>query len=353
MAVAVSVGGVIAAGCTYSPYKPSAPAFSGDSSAARETTVVANLDTPAPKGKNVIWCGTFQLCWDQLKPLVGPIRVAGAEETVRRLDAGRMPADDLPPGGYYAAAGRVKDGIIETIRAQMAERFPNVSPALPEADGAEAVAYAYLHGAVKFRQPYFDYAGIPEFVNSAGQRAGVKCFSLSDNEYDDNLNGKLRRQIDILYCHVKDHYPEEFVLDLDKTSAPSQLILACVAPKETLAATWHDVQRKMDEWKPAQEERAFRDNDKLVVPEVNYKIKHSFKELEAGGGLKAWQDIDFRLDRSGAIVSSAAGMYAWGMSRNFSFTRPFLIALRKRGAAEPYFVMWIDNAELLCKENAR
>lgn len=69
--------------------------------------------------------------------------------------------------------------------------------------------------------------------------------------------------------------------------------------------------------------------------------------------LKTWQDIEFRLDRSGAIVSSAAGMYTLGLSRNFSFTRPFLIALRKRGAAQPYLVMWIDNAELLCREKGR
>jgi hypothetical protein len=27
--------------------------------------------------------------------------------------------------------------------------------------------------------------------------------------------------------------------------------------------------------------------------------------------------------------------------------RPFLIYLKKRGAGHPFFVMWVDNAELL------
>jgi hypothetical protein len=36
--------------------------------------------------------------------------------------------------------------------------------------------------------------------------------------------------------------------------------------------------------------------------------------------------------------------------RRFQFTRPFLIALRRRGREQPYFLMRVDNAELLCKE---
>jgi hypothetical protein len=34
---------------------------------------------------------------------------------------------------------------------------------------------------------------------------------------------------------------------------------------------------------------------------------------------------------------------------SFIFDRPFLIVVKKRGAEHPFFVMWVDNAELLCK----
>jgi len=40
--------------------------------------------------------------------------------------------------------------------------------------------------------------------------------------------------------------------------------------------------------------------------------------------------------------------YLSGPSR-FIGDGPFLVYLKKRGAALPYFVMWVDNDELLCK----
>ena len=33
--------------------------------------------------------------------------------------------------------------------------------------------------------------------------------------------------------------------------------------------------------------------------------------------------------------------------REFRFHRPFLIYMKKRDADRPFFVMWVDNAELL------
>jgi len=38
-----------------------------------------------------------------------------------------------------------------------------------------------------------------------------------------------------------------------------------------------------------------------------------------------------------------------GANRRFVFDKPFLIVMKKRGAERPFFVMWVANAELLCK----
>jgi hypothetical protein len=32
------------------------------------------------------------------------------------------------------------------------------------------------------------------------------------------------------------------------------------------------------------------------------------------------------------------------------FYRPFFLYMKKRGAKHPFFVMWVDNAELLIKK---
>jgi hypothetical protein len=64
------------------------------------------------------------------------------------------------------------------------------------------------------------------------------------------------------------------------------------------------------------------------------------------------QKIDFRLDRSGATIESSSILVAAKSAEprsSFIFNRPFLIVMKKRGAQNPFFVMWVDNAELLCK----
>jgi hypothetical protein len=349
MALVLLACAFITAGCTYSPYNPPPLAFSGDSAAAKETVVVPTLDTPAPKGKNVIWCATFQMCWDELKPVVGPIDVPGAQDIIRRLDGAHINAADMPKDRYYAVAGWVRDGIVAKIQSEMAAKFPQVKPNLPPMDNVVALAYAYLNDAVKFRTAYFDRERGDDFTDSAGSKTHVSSFGLFDKSREAAVNDTLARQIEILYCREEDYPPREFVLDLDKKSDPTQLILACVEPKESLAATWLEVQRKISNWKPAKDEREFGDHDSLAVPNVNYKIQHSFKELETSSLLKTFQAIEFRLDRSGAALASEAYIAGRAAGRRFSFTRPFLIAMRKRGSTEPYFVMWVDNAELLCK----
>jgi hypothetical protein len=348
--------------CTYQPYSPPPVAFAGDSSLCKQTAIVPTLDSPMPKGKNVIWCGTFQLAYDELKGVIGPLGGKDANGDLGRLNASRMNRSALPDGSFYAAGGRIKDGIIQKVRADMARAFPAVKPNLGGAEPSDAsiraLAYAYLAANVKFGANYFIRERGDEFADSTGVKTPVSSFGLHDDtgSINSHANDALIAQIQILFADGNQSGLSEFALDLDRNSSPSQLILACVGPRETLAATWREVQRKMEQGKPQKGEDKFRDDDTLAVPNLNYQIQHSFSELEkADPLLRTFQSIDFRLDRSGAALASESFvMYKWGFAggRRFAFTMPFLIVMRKRGAAEPYFVMWVDNAELLCKPPA-
>ena len=219
----------------------------------------------------------------------------------------------------------------------MAARFPDAKPKLPSPEGMEALAYAYLSVAVKFNTAYFESEYGRDFADSAGNKTHVSTFGLNEHDSDAAANARLRKQIEVLYCDCPKEPPAplgEFILDLDKDSQPSQIILACVTPKESLAATWRYVQQKVSNSKPA----AFRGQDTLAVPNVHYKIQTSFKELEADKRLETYQDIDFLLDRTGATLVSQAYIAYAGIDscvREFDFTRPFLIAMRRRGATSP------------------
>ena len=101
--------------------------------------------------------------------------------------------------------------------------------------------------------------------------------------------------------------------------------------------------------------------DSLLIPSMHWRIGRHFKELEGKDkqflnpklkGLfldTALQMIEFRLDRSGAELSSESKVVVKPGATYFHFNRPFLVLMKKRDGKQPFFVMWVDNAELLDK----
>jgi hypothetical protein len=164
------------------PLPPLASTFDGPSTDLRRTVVVPTLDTPLPGGSSAVWCGSFLLAWDEFQSVAGgPVQVAGAEDVVGRLNAAHSPRGDLDRGSYYAAAGRLRDGVAETVRADMAERFPGVAvPDLGAGDGA--LAYAYLRAAVQFPVEYRDCR--VTFRDAAGTKTAVRAFGLRERDAD-------------------------------------------------------------------------------------------------------------------------------------------------------------------------
>ncbi len=330
--------------------------------------IVATLDSPAEKGKNVIWCGSFQMAWDQMvKEVIGePIQLSAAQEIASRLNQNRMDEADLIPEGYYAAAGIGANGIIEKIHQDMAIKFPLVKLPELEAGPKDLLAYAYLTAAVKFTTPYFDRQGI--FTDGKNNETDITGFSFFKGH--NSVNDELVKQIEVLYTSENnmDNLSEqltEFALDLCRTSNPCQIIIACVSWQDNLNQMVTTLLDNIKTWKNEEWERNFGEHDSLFVPNVNYDLTHHFRELTDTDNhvlnqgfdeyfiTKAFQNIRFRLDKSGALIASdssiAMSLGKTRYSRNFLFDRPFLIIMRKRGAEKPFFVMWVDNAELLCK----
>jgi len=351
------------------PYRLPALAFKGDSTDLNDTVIVPTLDTPMPKGKNVIWCSSFQIAWNKLKDDVikAPIRVENAEEVARRLNAAPQTAKDLPDGSYYAVAGFVKDGIVDLIKKEMQARFQR-RPQLDENYSPEEIlAYTYLEANVKFKIPFFERREPLMFKDSKGRETAVSGFGAGSRYEDAKTSSEIRDQVEILYSvWAKDSkaiaIPDEFILDPCRYTSPIQIILACVKPVETLADTLADMEKKISAAKLEDWQKYLGSEEILFVPDIFYKVTHRFKELEGQDKIvlnkgfesyfidTALQIIEFRLDRSGAELKSEAKTRMKSCApRYFIFNHPFLIYMKKRGAAHPFFVMWIDNAELLSK----
>jgi hypothetical protein len=339
-----------------------------DSRNLKQTVVVATLDCPLPEHKNAIWCATFQMAWDKLKQdIIGePIQILGAEELADRLNRSQFPRGSLEERSYYTNAGFVKDGVIEKIRKDMAKRFPR-EPA-PVFDKKYTTspdviaAYAFLDVSIEFEHPFYTYRERFGFADSTGKIATVKAFCGHSAKHDKNAEA-VRNQVEILY-HEDDHSPrgEQFAVDLCRETQPYQVILARMPHCVTFGESVRVLRERIAafERNPDYEKlRKLRPGDSLIVPDVLYRLTHHFDDLLGKHlGNPKWPDafilevmqrIDFTLSRTGVVVRSwSLAMVKSAVPRCLKFDRPFLICVQKREPnATPFFLMWVDNAELM------
>ena len=343
-----------------------------------QTSVVATLECPIPKHKNIIWCGTFQIAWDKFKNnIIGePIQLIGVEDLDNRLNNNEFSTKNLEPDSFYATAGFVKDGTIEQIQEEMANRFHS-EPA-PEFDiryrtlPLASVAYAFLSVNAGFQYPFYTNNRKFTFQDSNGIQTDVTSFRARTEVSNPNTKN-VREQVEVLYYEYgQQDSSDTFAVDLCKYTDPYQVILVRMAQQQTLGEKLSEVQKKISEFKRDLDYdvlRKLRPIDSLIVPDVLYKLTHNFTELECKRFanpkwralgyfiFEAMQMVDFSLSRTGVILKSEARMGAAGgiplrieEPRHFYFDRPFLIYVKKRGPEySPFFVMWVDNAELLEK----
>ncbi len=347
------------------PWPAGAPAlaFQGNSSDVKHTRVVPTFDTPLQAEKNILWYASFQATWDALRrdKLEGaPVRLAASQTIADRLNKAQLTSEVLPPE-HYAVAGCASEDFLNRIKQETTTRFPEFTFFLADSDALPAdatlLAYAFLRAHVPFRLPYKREKAGMLFEGGNGQSKQVGAFGL--RQADRGKYSDLREQVQVLYVDDVGARPEEYLLDISLGS-DIQLLLARVPRGDTLQATWDYIQSKIASvtsvypW-----DKHFFLLDILLVPEMNWKLNHHFKELEGkekallnpvdcGGYIsQARQVVSFTLDSSGARLRSETLSFDKHPVRHFVFDKPFLLALQRRDADTPYFVMWVDNPELL------
>ena len=336
-------------------------AFEGESTKLRQTQIVATLDTPMAPGKNVIWCAAFQCAWKALqKDVVGePIKLAGGGALVASLNNADDPSAHIPDSCIYRAAGWVADGILAKIRSDMKSKFPGREP--PELrydsrDGA-AVAYAYLGASSPFGVPYDEVA--MSFADGAGKTTMVDAFGMRAFELRERLSSqpcllfsKIRPVVDAAGMDAEEI--AEFAVDLDRHSSPHQIVVASIPRTKTLADAYQHVQHAI----AAPDNKTADVDGELLVPKLRWRIIHRFAGLEGRAFENesrrsryievAREDITFRLDHRGAELEAEAVVGdVFSSTPSYVFKGPFLVYMKARGADVPYFVMWVENDELL------
>lgn len=341
--------------------------YDGPSTDLQTTRIVPTLEAPIEKGRNVVWCSSFLAVWKSLgKEIVkGEISLEGSPQAAALLNRADDPGRHVPGGSMYVATGWKQKGVLDRIREELETAFPGKpAPTFPGIAENSFVAYSYLEAGVKFSIPYFQNGKPLEFTDSQGRKSKVASFGIRAE--DDYAYNRLRSQARILFRKGDPGDPDlEFAVDLCAKSSPSQIIVARIRRETTLAGALgrllkeEKAQKQLENKDPdyAKYLQKVGPNDVLLVPDIFWQISHRFSELEGRTFLNpelmgqrldvARQDILFRLDRSGAELKSESKLYCLPVPTHFVLDRPFLICMKKRGAAMPYFVMWVDNAELL------
>jgi len=161
------------------------------------TVVTPHLECPIAEGKNVLWCSTFQLAWNEACDLIGEdIHLEDESPMVAIMNKKAATKADIDEASYVALAGFVKDGILDKIPAAVREKFGEGAPTRladttalsPAAPGL--AAYACLVKDLRFETPF-------EPLND-GQLAfrgtPVKAFGVTDADKKDGSH-RLTRQV--------------------------------------------------------------------------------------------------------------------------------------------------------------
>jgi hypothetical protein len=327
-----------------------------DVSELKDTELVAHPDTPLDPTKNVLWCGTLQLAWNEAIGLAGEKLIFdNPPPVVGLLNREDFTRADLDPASYVAIADFERNHVENQIRAALEKTFgdaasPELIPPIPTNPAPDDfVAYAYLYKNLSFAHPFPD--NDPLYFGEMN----VKNFGFVRDVGE--LSGDVLKQVQIYDYQSRN----DFVIQLKTKSPREELILAKVTPGATLQATIDAVLQRIATNKP---ETAAK-SDRMAIPKLNFDLRKDFHELE---GLvlepspaakirsklvltKAEQLVRFQLNEKGAVLKSEAVMVMKALAmvpgKMLIFDRPFLVLMKQADSPKPYFALWVGNASLL------
>lgn len=327
--------------------------------AADKTTVTAALDVPHEKGKNIVWCNTFQLAWDTLgHGFCGEaLRLEGTPPLEKSLNATSAGEKDIDADSVFVKTGIVTPKLLEDINATLKKRFGDNAPKPLEAGpGEQAVlAYAFLFKNLAFKKPFERQRDALKWLGEGGRDAPLQAFGIM--KMDGTVPPDVASQVQILH---EDRGGGGYIIELKTASRFDRLILAQAEPKATLKETLDAVRETVKN--PRREPFTIQISDQCVVPNIHLALERNYDEilnrkvlndkLKDGSLAVARQDIRFDLDEKGTTLKSSAELLVpknGHAPRGIVFDRPFLLYMERSGAMNPYLVIWFENAELFVK----
>lgn len=335
----------------HSSTPPSPPALEANATNLHVTRITAVLDTVISAGTNVLWCGTFQLAWNEAVDFFGEdLRFAEETPLAVPLNLKAFTKQNLDEESYVVAGGVASRGLLERLRHDVSRKFGKAfqTELIPQTTTNPALFfYACLFKSLAFKNQF--QPGEQPLLFGTNR---VTAFGIEAHAPHEHL---LREQVQV----IDYQQTTNFIIELRTKSAADRLILAKIPPKGTLTETVNEVRQRIEtrSGDPIWFER-------LVIPKIDFALVRIYDELigkhPALKNASRWPDLSvsdakqiirFRLDERGALLKSEAVMPVATAAApepvHLVFDQPFLLLMQRADSTTPYFALWIDNAELL------
>lgn len=320
----------------------------------KTTEGIATVLTLEDEIKNdTVWCGTFQLIWNDLKNDLAKQDIVFTPQLdiVENLNKETFTVNDISEKYYYKKIGTPSLALKQEIEKEIKNKFNETSDILDDFawEGKSPKDY-FLYVMLK-KEFEFEKA-FDELENGIfGEYKDVKYFGI---DISTKNKSELRKQVYVLYYNSKDDFAIKLI-----TKQEDEIILCKNPEGKTFNEIYSNITRQEEQYTG---NRYLQDGEFLKVPNISLKEKNEFKELEektfyfSNGDEykieKTIQTIEFELDEKGGKIKSEAGMMANATSavmpekeekREFFVDDTFAIFLIEEGKNVPYFAGKIND----------
>lgn len=298
--------------------------------------------------EDTIWCGTFQLIWNDLKNDIAKQNIIFTNHTslTENLNLGDFDTSKISEDAYYKKVGIPSQDLKREIEKEINEKFNETSDILDSFDWDNTDSYI-LYCMLK-KEFEFEYE-FDTLENSvfADKYPNIKYFGIKNSTKDE-----VKNQVEVLYYNSK----SDFAIKL-KTKGNDEIILTN-STRETLNEIYNNVKSQEQNY---QGNKKLENNEIVKIPNIDFKKKSEFtefenKEFEISSGefyyiSKAIQTIEFELNKKGGKIKSEAGMQVNSAGepietheiREFILDNTFTIFLQEKDKDMPYFAAQIND----------
>ena len=297
---------------------------------------------------DTIWCGTFQLIWNDLKNDLAKQDIVFNPQlkVIENLNKETFKTSDISDKYYYKKVGTPSLKLKEEIEKAIKDKFNETSDILDDfewenRDSKDYFLYAMLKKEFQFEKAFEDLE-----LGKFGKYENIKYFGIKEETEE------LKNQVNVLYYNSKD----DFAIKL-KTKQEDEVFLCKNPQGKTFNEIYNNMLKQEEKYEG---NRKIQEGEILKIPNIKLKEKNEFTEIQnkdflfSNGDVykieKAIQTIEFELDRTGGKIKSEAGMMANYQSaimvdeiREFLIDDTFAIFLKEEGKDTPYFAGKIDD----------